>query len=1223
MKKILWITNTEKRKEYLLRGLLSLKEALSLETSVEVRLISAEEIEALTEEDFKDYGIVLVSFMSAQEGSDKLYHTIFDCENLPYVFLSSPSYDLPSFRLVEPSLVEWMEKCILYSGLYNMEQLWRRVIATYGADKLVWADPIQTLGNGLYHPESAAPYDSYEAYAEKHCMPNQPNVGILFLRDDWLWGNTEVYDTLIREIEAQGMNAIPLFSYWVKNEEEHIEGVDAAVKRFFMDGANPRIDVLINNFKMSMLIGRPVEKDFLQALGVPILQAYHTRATCEAWGKSQAGLVAQEISATVSMVEYDGVIHGVPISGQEMKGGFAYRKPMVERITFLVQKAKKWAKLRNKANVDKKIAIIFHNYPANNAFVGCAADLDSGESVFRLLRELKKAGYETGALPENREALMKELLRGLTNDRRYEQSHLAKAWPHRLEEKQYASFFLGLPIKVQEEMRAVWGAAPGDVFVDAKEILISGKAYGNIFVSMQPPRGFGEDLSRVIHDPAAPPTHHYLAYYCWLREVWEADAVIHVGTHGSLEWLPGKQNGLSNQCYPEIALGDLPNLYPYLITIIGEGIQAKRRGAAVLFGYLPAPKEQTGLYKEWGELEVLTEEFSQFSLFQKNQVHLIWEQILEHLEELGATDLLNLAKNASQEDFFLALHNRLEDLRHSQIRTGLHILGEMPRENYLKEFLYELVETTQGEHEGLPYFLGRIHGVNYSELLKKKELSKEELQLLGCLKEEAREFLSALAQEEYLSTAEVEKLTYIPAESMVEAKQLAMYIMEKLVPAVRKGKQEIDNILVALEGQYIEPSPAGSPGSGNVEVLPTGRNFYGIDPSLIPTPAAWELGKQLGEEVIRRFIEEESKYPEQIGIVVWCGPNMRSRGQCIAEILYLLGVKPIWREGSYRVEGLEVIPLDELKRPRIDVVARISGLVRDAMPSVVTLVNEAIYLVVDLEESEEDNYVKKHALALQKELEGLGRSASQAIVESRYRVFGCPLGAYGAGVGGLLESKNWENDEDIAKTYLQWGGYAYDGKGDALPRPELFARQLSLVDIAIKNEDTKDVNMLSSDDFNAYHGGMIAAVRAKRGMAPKGYCGDTSDRQAVRVRTVEESFQRIFYGEVINPAFIEGMMKHGHKGALEMAKFAALSYGWDVTSGTMSDGMYAKVAEKYVLDDRVRQWMVEVNPWAAQRIVEVLLEANQRNLWKASDDMLEELRDKYLSLEGALEESGL
>ena len=457
-------------------------------------------------------------------------------------------------------------------------------------------------------------------------------------------------------------------------------------------------------------------------------------------------------------------------------------------------------------------------------------------------------------------------------------------------------------------------------------------------------------------------------------------------------------------------------------------------------------------------------------------------------------------------------------------------------------------------------------------------------------------------------------------EDLAVLHQVLEYLCGPLQRNLALTSQEIDNTLAALGGRFVEPGPAGAPTSGMGDILPTGRNFYGVDPRMLPSPVAWECGKQLADLLIERFVVEEGHYPESIGVILWSGANMRSRGQCIAQFLYFLGIRPVWQKSSGRVVGLEAIPLQELRRPRIDVTARISGLFRDAMPFAVQWMDKAVALAAAQEEPLEQNYVRKHVLAESAELEQAGLSAKEAREQAGYRIFGCPPGSYGAGVGALLEARNWQTVDDLGKVYVRWGAYVYGTKAKGEFLPERFSRRLATMEVTVKNEDNREVNLLHSDDFNAYHGGMVAAVRSLRGSAPRSYCGDSSDRGRLAVRSLKEEFTRVFRAEAMNPKYIAGMQQHGYKGAADLAAVAAHCYDWDATSLVMENWMYESLAEKYALEPQIQQWMQQVNPWALKRIAEKLLEAQQRGMWQARQETMDQLKNLYLSIEGELEE---
>ncbi len=1212
---IYWFTNIDTQTENLRLALASLEAAGE---AIEATVVPLKEIsaEALGKRDWSDAEAVFIALMGGQSLAEEL-ELLFRESGVPQrLFLASGPVDARRHG-IDAEQEQRIQAYLGAGGLANLENLWRFLAreftaAPYGEIPA----PEQMREEGLYYPGEPA-YDNVEEYAAAHIDPAKPTIAFLFLRDDWLWGKTEFYDAFIAAIEAAEMNALPLFTHWGRSGTG--TGLDENIAKYFYLDGELLPDVVINHHRMSIRLGRATDPLYLENLGLPLLQAYHTKRDYDEWRATQAGLTPTEISSTVAMLECDGVIHGSVVSNRAQdEVGRILREPWEYGIDLMVRKAKKWALLRRKPNAEKKIALVLHNYPPNNAHVGCAADLDSGTSLYLIMKELAAAGYDVGSIPADAESLWTEVMSHVTNDRRYLGEKMIAA-ATRIAGEEVAAYEADLAPSMQAELRRDWGEAPGDVFADEEDLLLPGFARGNLYIALQPPRGFGENMAAIIHSPDLVPTHHYLAYYHYLRDKWGADAFIHLGTHGSQEWLPGKQMGLSDTCYPLVTMDDMPNLYPYLVTVVGEGIQAKRRGSACLIGYLPAPSEPGGIYGDWEKAEPLLDEYQHYRTYQPEHAEGVLEQIEALVASLGMDDYFGSAAGRADE-YILAIHNFLHDLDQRQSRTGLHILGKAPSGAELEALVYQLTLVPQGDFAALPTIIGRLLGVDYDALLENDEKTPAECAAERNVATKARELVAALGAQDWQYSDTLLQMVNLPADEELVA--LLREIEEDIVPRCRRVEEEMTNLLRGLDGAYVPPSPGGSPSSGNLAALPTGRNYFGIDPSLMPTPTAWKLGIALGDALLEQYIAEEGHYPEQVGIVIWAGPNLRSNGQCLAEIMYLLGVRPIWRPETGKVEGMEVIPTAELGRPRIDVTARISGLVRDALPQAVTLINRAVDAVADLDEDESLNYIKKHIRMDSEELATNGIDPATALKQARYRVFGCPPGAYGAGVGAMLDNKNWDDDNDLADAYVVWGGYAYDEKGEAVANPGAFRRRLATLDITVKNEDTTDVHLMSSDDFNAYHGGMVAAVRALSGKQPKSYVGDSSHRQHVKVRTLAQEFRRVLHGEALNPKFIRGMMKHGHKGALELAKYANLSFGWDATSRTMNDESYNRIAEAYLLDEEVREWMNQVNPWAVHEIAETLMEAKQREFWDAPEDILEQLRDIYLATEGELEEKG-
>ena len=1128
--------------------------------------------------------------------------------------------------------LEIIKKYSLFGGEINYYNLWQYLAQLVQKTPITAPEPNPIHWCGIYHPRAQKVYTNLVEYQNDFCDAQKPTAGILFYRDEWVWGDLTYQAAMVEALEAQGMNTICVFSNGMPVEEMGMPSLTQVFDQFFCAQPGlPAIDVLLNVMKFSTTSSGSITVDYLKKLNVPILAAYTTIAPYEEWKNSFEGMNAMEVSISVSLPEFDGIIHGVPIAHKKiLENGDVRYLPNAERVQRMAAKAKKWAMLRHKANSQKKIAIIFHNYPPRNSNIGSALGLDTIESIRRVLAAMQERGYSVDWIPQDTKEFIKLLTANATNDRSLlTEKQISEA--NKLTGREYKKFFATMEQKVREQLVHDWGEAPGQVMEYDGSLLVPGTLNGNIFITVQPPRGFGEDPEKIYHDPYVAPTHQYLAFYKWLRDVWQADAVAHIGTHGNLEWLPGKNAGLDCTCYPDLALGELPNVYPYNITITGEGIQAKRRGSACLIEHLPAPQTQAGVYDELAELEKIMDEYVHFSTTQPENLPELEKLVLAKVAEANLQD--EVAYDAEQPfgDYVMNLHNYITDLKNMEVHTGLHILGQPPQDEQLIDYLWLLLRLDNGDIPSLTQAVAALYGFDYYHLLENSSLIYEPLGityglLIDRIGKQCRELICCLRDGAFAqqAVAAAMQLPWVAqAEDVNKAKleQVCKYIVDKVYPNLLQTQQEITNMLRAFEGEYIEPGPSGAPSSGGADLLPTGRNFYGVDPRTLPTPAAWEIGTTLGDQAVERFIAEEGHYPENVGMVFWSGANMRSHGQCIAEFLYLMGIRPKYQSGSQRINGLELIPLTELKRPRIDVTARISGLFRDTMPAVINVMDKAVLLAAAQDEPEDLNFVRKHVQTDAKELEqSEGLKQEEAWRQAAFRIFGDAQGTYGAGVAALLECKNWETLQDIADVYVRWGGHAYGGRTKGVYMPKLFRKRMGSLDITIKNEDNHETNMLSSDDYNAYHGGMIAAVRAIKGSAPRSYCGDSTDRTRVTMHSVQEEAKRIFRSESINPKYIQGMMKHGYKGAADMANMIAHSFQWDATSSVMEDWMYEKYAEKYTFDPEVQKWLRDVNPWALQRMTEVLLEAEQRGMWQAKPETKAELQRLYLDMEGELED---
>ena len=1134
-----------------------------------------------------------------------------------------------------------ISKYIRYGGEDNYFNLFLFLANRLKRKNFEVAPPIELPWEGIYHPDFRG-IPTRDEYLKKKYSSEKLTLGILFMRRFWVDGNTNYFDTVIREVESQGANVIPVFVHGVKDVEIGNRGVVEAGMDYFIKDGKTIIDALITLLPMfnPMIFTDPSlgeeNAHLLRRLNVPVIQGIGTLGKLEDWQESLQGLNPIDVAVSAALPELNGVLITVTVAGRKyssidpLTGTKIVRyEPVPERINKLVRLALKWARLRHIPNQQKKIAIILHNYPPRNDAIGNAFGLDTPVSVWNLLRDMKNAGYHLDYMPEDGQDLIERIIERATNDRRWASAEeLAERAVDKIPGKLCIQWFEELPQKVQEKMMSDWGKPPGKAFNYRGDLLIPGLINGNIFIGLQPPRGFGEDPSAIYHNPDLSVPYHYLFYYRWIRDVFKADAVMHIGMHGSLEWLPGKNAGLSRNCFPDIAISDLPNIYIYIMNNPSEGTQAKRRSYCCIIDHLIPVMHNADVHGETAELEVQLNDYYHAKTADREKLpylrKLIWEKVcqakLNHDLEIDE-ETANLDFDA----FLEKLHSYLYDLKDTQIRDGLHTLGEPPTNSRLDEFLVALTRLSNGSVPSLRKSIAELKGYDYDYLLANKGKLNSDGRTCGAIIEECEKLALQLMQRFHSKGFALDIIDDLMIEVLGNTdsniRTVLEYIASSIVPSVEATTEELTNTLLAASGYYILPGPSGTPTRGMADILPSGRNFYSVDPRTIPSPAAWKVGVALGDALLERYLKDEGRYPENIGMVAMGVTQMRTKGDCVAEALYLMGARPVWEGGSGRVKGIEVIPLEELGRPRIDVTLRISGSFRDALECVIHLIDDAVKLIASLDEPHEKNYLAKHVAEQIKEKVSQGVDREQAREEACYRIFGSRPGSYGAGVSELIDSKNWNNDQDLGNVYLAWGGYAYGRKQYGVTAMEQFKQRLSSLDIVTKNEDTKEWDMMDADDFYSYHGGMIAAVRAFKGEMPQCYTGDSSDPERVQVRSTAEEAKRVFRCRILNPKWIESMKRHGYKGAGDLSRAVDIAFGWDATAEVLEDWMYEELARKYALDKDMQQWFKEVNPYALQNIAERLLEAIKRGMWQAEEKMKQELQNIYLDIEGILEES--
>jgi len=1059
-----------------------------------------------------------------------------------------------------------------------------------------------------------------------------PRIGILFYRAQYAAGNTAYVEALADAVDASGGIGIPIFAASLRSAPsgllDYLASCDALITTVLAAGGTRPA--------MASAGGDEEAWDVraLAALDIPIVQGLCLTWDRASWAASDEGMTPLDVATQVAVPEFDGRIITVPFSFKETNAdGLPTYVADHERCCRVAEIALNHARLRHIPAAQRRIAIVLSAYPTKHSRIGNAVGLDTPVSVIRLLREMRAAGYDLGAPGEipgtglidpvdgehpdttAGNALIHALISAGGQDPEWLTAEQLSGQPVRIAADVYRRWLAQLPADLVTAITAAWGDAPGELFVDRSrnrdgEIVAAALQAGNLVILVQPPRGFGENPIAIYHDPDLAPSHHYVAVYRWLEREFGAHAVIHVGKHGNLEWLPGKNLGMSASCGTDAAIGSMPLIYPFLVNDPGEGTQAKRRAHATIVDHLVPPMARAESYGDIARLEQLLDEYAQVNAMDPAKAPALRGEIWTLITAAQLDHDLGLEKAPEDEvfdDFVLHVDGWLCEIKDAQIRDGLHVLGQVPDGAELINLVLAVLRSPQifgGQVNGVPGLraaLGLGENASLSEV--------------DAVEEQARELVAAVAASEWSVDAVpeiVERTVRAPNEAVSAALRFAC---QEVVPRLARTGDEITAILHALDGGYVPAGPSGSPLRGLINVLPTGRNFYSVDPKAIPSRLAYQTGQAMAESLLQRHLDETGEYPQSVGLSVWGTSAMRTSGDDIAEVLALLGVMPSWDEASRRVVGLEAIDLTELGRPRIDVTVRISGFFRDAFPHVVAMLDDAVRLVVDRDEPSQLNFVRQHA---QDDLAAHGDHR-----RATTRIFGSKPGSYGAGMLPLIEAGNWRNDHDLAEVYSTWGGFAYGRDLDGIPAREDMEANYRRIAVAAKNVDTREHDIADSDDYFQYHGGMVATVRALTGADPKAYVGDSTAPDAIRTRSLTEETARVFRARVINPRWIAAMQRHGYKGAFELAATVDYLFGFDATAGVVPDWMYSQLAESYVLDKDNQDFMKHANPWALRGIIEKLSEAVDRGLWQEPDpELITQLQQVYLEVEGDLEDAG-
>ncbi len=1003
--------------------------------------------------------------------------------------------------------------------------------------------PVDYPDTGLYHPRAKG-----RIVEDLAALPKNPKargtVGLLLMRSYLLAGNHAHYDAVITALEARGLNVVPVFA----------AGLDArpAVEQYLFRNGKPAVDGFISLTGFS-LVGGPAyndakaAEDMLARLDVPYLAAHALEfQTLENWKSSPRGLHPVETTMMVSIPELDGAT-GPLVFGGRSENGTRDMVPDTERIALLAARMDRMIALRKTPKASRKLAVVLFNFPPNAGNVGTAAFLGVFESLFNLLHSLKKEGYAVD-VPADVDALRHSILAGNAADFG-------------------ASANIAACVSVDDYIRnephlgaieKQWGPAPGRVLTDGATIHILGHHFGDVFVGVQPGFGYEGDPMRLLFEQGFAPTHAFSAFYRYIREDFGANAVLHFGTHGALEFMPGKQVGMTGECWPDRLIGDLPNLYLYAANNPSEGALARRRSAATLISYLTPPIAQAGLYRGLLDLRGTLERWRGLEPGDDTGRESTAELLQAQAAALDLCASEPAWDNAEAEA--AKLTQSVYELETTLIPHGLHVLGQTPNAEERADLLAAIAEASHGFTPAKADLDALVNGAAPQSLSQDADI---------------RTKFDALAKTD----------------------------------ALLKTDSEMASLLNALDGRFVRPAPGGDL-LRTPEILPTGRNVHGFDPFRIPSSLAMRDGKAQADRLLARHLQDGHDLPETIAIVLWGSDNLKTQGAPVAQALSLLGAAP--RYDSYgRLCGAELIALKDLGRPRIDVVMTVSGIFRDLMPLQMRLLAEACQLAAEADEPETMNFVRKHALAYAAE-------HKVDLATAALRVFSNADGAYGANVNLVIDHGGWNDENELAETYCNRKCFAYGASGRPVKQPELLQTMLGSVALAYQNLESVELGVMSIDQYFDTLGGISKAAQRASGEAIPVYIGDET-RGAGTVRTLSEQVALEARTRMLNPKWYEGMLKHGYEGVRQIEAHVTNAMGWSATTGQVAPWIYQQITQTFVLDPELRQRLAELNPNAAAKVANRLIEAHERNYWTPDADVLAALRQAGEELEDRLE----
>lgn len=1093
---------------------------------------------------------------------------------------------------VAPEIWHQLHALVQTGGADNFDNLLLAMRSLALAEKFVIAPAIALPKFTLWWPGEGV-VDAGEL--KKRHELNAPNIPILFYRAALDGAGTGTINRLIKTVSRAGMNAVPMVISSLK-QSDCIAFAKSSFEMF-----PPDAFLNLTGFALG-LDGIAQEQNPFANTDAPIIQCVQAGRPREVWEKDLQGLSAKDLAMQIVLPELDGRIGSLLVGHKEdslwheqAECWLTQYNPDADGIGASVALAKNWAQLRRTQQAQKRVSLVLANYPVRDGRLANGVGYDAPQSTIQILNAMRDAGLSVQDIPASGNALIELLQQGPTNAEPQRGASDAQ-----LSLTKYNELFNALPLALQNQVKQRWGNPETDPFCRDQQFHLAVKMMGNVAVVLQPARGYQLDEDANYHDPDLVPPHSYLATYLWIKHCFSAHAIIHNGKHGNLEWLPGKATALDAAAYPHALWGNLPHLYPFIVNDPGEGTQAKRRTGAVIIDHLVPPLTRAETYGPLKDLEALLDEYYQAQGMDRRRLDSLKKRILDFAKDSALDKDVALPDDENQA--LGELDNFLCDLKEAQIRDGLHIFGASPDGRLRTDLAVALARVPRGEEGRSASLIRAISddlGLGFDPLTAK---------LGDPWTGPKPDQLATLSPDLWRSNGDtVERLELYAArlvegqethENMPQTASVLEDVFQSILPKLEAcGPAELGALIDGLNGKFIAPGSSGAPSRGRLDVLPTGRNFYSVDTRAVPTPTAWELGKTSAENIVKRHFQDTGMWLQAVALSAWGTANMRTGGDDIAQALALIGAKPKWDAGSLRVSGFEIIPMAKLGRPRVDVTLKISGFFRDAFPQMIALFDRAARAIGSLDEPDSENPIAARMRAEAAALMEDGQSLEDAGFAAGHRIFGSKPGAYGAGLQGLMDGGNWSDKSDLAEAFMNWGQYAYGAKADGVPERERFRARLGQVEAVLHNQDNREHDLLDSDDYYQFEGGLIAATEVISGQKPEAYHSDHSRPERPVTRTLDEEISRVMRSRVVNPKWIDGVKRHGYKGAFEIIATVDYMFAFAATAGAVKTHHFDLAFEAFVLNDETRDFIKQNNPHGFDELIEKFKDAIKRGFW--------------------------